>query len=78
MSSDPSLNNPTNQPAQHTMKQDQETGADSRSEEEKEADKKLADRLSALIEDANGRVLPLCQMIRKVSQFMDISISSEA
>jgi len=53
------------------MKQEQETGTDSRSEQEKEADRKLADRLSALIEDANGRVLPLCQMIRKHIEAMD-------
>lgn len=32
-------------------------------------DKDLALRLSALIEDANGRVAPLCRMIRKVCLF---------
>ena len=34
-----------------------------------QTDKGLALRLSALIEDANGRVTPLCRMIRKVWLF---------
>jgi hypothetical protein len=43
-----------------------EAGADERSEQEKEADRKLADRLSQLIEHANEKCVPLCNMIRKV------------
>lgn len=43
------------------------TTGDDRSKEQIEEDKKLAERLSALIEDANSRVVPLCKMIRKVS-----------
>ena len=39
---------------------------DDRTDAQKEADKQLAERLSALIEDANSRVVPLCRMIRKV------------
>jgi hypothetical protein len=41
-------------------------GGDERTEDEKKADNKLAERLSALIEDANSRVGPLCKMIRRV------------
>jgi len=37
-----------------------------RTEEEKKQDAELANRLSALIEDANSRVVPLTKMIRKV------------
>ncbi|KAH8832979.1 hypothetical protein DL96DRAFT_1523253 [Flagelloscypha sp. PMI_526] len=45
---------------------DNESNAsDTRSPEDEQKDKELAERLSALIEDANKRVLPLCQMIRK-------------
>jgi len=44
-----------------------ESSADERTEDQKKADAELANRLSALIEDANSRVVPLCQMIRKVS-----------
>ncbi|KAJ3852746.1 hypothetical protein EV368DRAFT_40389 [Lentinula lateritia] len=47
------------------------TTDDNRTEEQKEADKKLAERLSALIEDANSRVVPLCKMIRKHIENMD-------
>ncbi|TFK36461.1 hypothetical protein BDQ12DRAFT_755722 [Crucibulum laeve] len=39
--------------------------ADPRSEEEQKTDAKLAERLSSIIEDANARVIPLCNMIRK-------------
>jgi hypothetical protein len=46
--------------------QKHEAGADERSEQEKEADRKLADRLSLLIEHANEKCVPLCNMIRKV------------
>lgn len=43
-----------------------DTTTDDRTDAQKEADKQLAERLSALIEDANSRVVPLCKMIRKV------------
>lgn len=39
---------------------------DNRTDEEKKNDAALAERLSSIIEDANGRVSPLCKMIRKV------------
>ncbi|KAJ6502825.1 hypothetical protein C8R47DRAFT_1193134 [Mycena vitilis] len=45
--------------------QEQATGPDQRSEEEKETDRKLAERLSYIIEDANQKCTPLCKMIRK-------------
>ncbi|KAL0951052.1 hypothetical protein HGRIS_007792 [Hohenbuehelia grisea] len=48
-------------PPPHT----EEGGGDSRSPEEQKVDKQLAERLSAIIEDANSRVIPLCKMIRK-------------
>ncbi|KZP27908.1 hypothetical protein FIBSPDRAFT_927879 [Athelia psychrophila] len=38
---------------------------DERTPQEIKQDKELADRLSALIEDANARVIPLCKQIRK-------------
>ncbi|KAK0482559.1 hypothetical protein IW261DRAFT_1396705 [Armillaria novae-zelandiae] len=44
---------------------------DDRDDAQKEADKQLAERLSALIEDANSRVVPLCRMIRKHIENMD-------
>ncbi|KIK60474.1 hypothetical protein GYMLUDRAFT_226052 [Collybiopsis luxurians FD-317 M1] len=47
------------------------TTGDDRTNEQKEADKKLAERLSALIEDANSRVVPLCKMIRSHIENMD-------
>jgi hypothetical protein len=43
-----------------------EKDKDGRTEEEVETDRKLADRLSILIERANEKCVPLCNMIRKV------------
>ncbi len=43
---------------------------DERTPEEVQQDKELAERLSALIEDANSRVVPLTKMIRKVCYFL--------
>jgi hypothetical protein len=40
------------------------TGADERTPQEVKQDKEIADRLSALIEDANAKVIPLCKQIR--------------
>ncbi|KAJ7318827.1 hypothetical protein DFH08DRAFT_1036181 [Mycena albidolilacea] len=51
--------------------QKHEAGADERSEQEKEADRKLADRLSLLIEHANEKCVPLCNMIRKHFDHID-------
>ncbi|KAF8241031.1 hypothetical protein L208DRAFT_1420164 [Tricholoma matsutake] len=48
-----------------------QVGSDERTEDEKNADAKLAERLSALIEDANSRVGPLCKMIRKHIENME-------
>ncbi|KAJ7874399.1 hypothetical protein B0H13DRAFT_2057723 [Mycena leptocephala] len=45
--------------------------ADERSEEAKETDRKLAERLSAIIEDANSKCAPLCKMIRKHIENME-------
>ncbi|KAJ7663415.1 hypothetical protein DFH06DRAFT_348430 [Mycena polygramma] len=45
--------------------QQQSSGPDKRSEEEKETDRKLAERLSHIIEGANQKCTPLCKMIRK-------------
>jgi hypothetical protein len=47
------------------------TGTDERTDQEKEADRKLADRLSHLIENANSKCIPLCNMIRKHIENMD-------
>jgi len=46
-------------------------GSDDRSDEQKKTDAELAERLSSIIEDANGRVLPLCKMIRKNIENME-------
>ncbi|KAJ6489037.1 hypothetical protein C8R45DRAFT_1213608 [Mycena sanguinolenta] len=51
--------------------QKQNTGGDERTEQEKETDRKLAERLSALIEDANSKCAPICNMIRKHIENMD-------
>jgi hypothetical protein len=48
--------------------------ADERSEEAKETDRKLAERLSAIIEDANSKCAPLCKMIRKVRRASTLSV----
>ncbi|KAJ7460188.1 hypothetical protein FB451DRAFT_1141292 [Mycena latifolia] len=45
--------------------------ADDRTEQEQETDRKLAERLSRLIEDANNRCTPLCKMIRKHIENME-------
>jgi hypothetical protein len=41
---------------------------DSRPDAQKQAEKELANRLSTIIENANDRVIPICEMIRKVRQ----------
>ncbi|KAJ7816522.1 hypothetical protein B0H14DRAFT_2374579 [Mycena olivaceomarginata] len=48
-----------------------EKDKDGRTEEELEADRKLADRLSILIERANEKCVPLCNMIRKHFDHID-------
>ncbi|KAJ7580276.1 hypothetical protein C8J56DRAFT_1030149 [Mycena floridula] len=64
-------------PSQHRMSpdiDDQMSNAsteDKRTDQEKEADNKLAERLSALIEDANSKCTPLCKMIRKHIENME-------
>ncbi|KAJ7739963.1 hypothetical protein B0H14DRAFT_3609873 [Mycena olivaceomarginata] len=45
--------------------EEQNFGPDKRTEQEKETDRKLAERLSHIIEDANAKCIPLCNMIRK-------------
>jgi len=45
----------------------EETKKDSRTQEEIDEDNALADRLSLIIEDANEKIVPICEMIRKVS-----------
>ncbi|KAJ7137396.1 hypothetical protein C8R43DRAFT_1238920 [Mycena crocata] len=44
---------------------DTASSRDDRTDEEKETDRKLAERLSALIENANEKTVPICKMIRK-------------
>ncbi|KAJ7137415.1 hypothetical protein C8R43DRAFT_1072326 [Mycena crocata] len=44
---------------------DAASSTDDRTDQEKEADRKLAERLSLLIEDANEKTVPICKMIRK-------------
>ncbi|KAF5363829.1 hypothetical protein D9756_001145 [Leucocoprinus leucothites] len=44
---------------------------DPRTQEEIDQDNALADRLSLIIEDANERVVPICQMIRKHIENME-------
>ncbi|KAF7375633.1 Lea domain-containing protein [Mycena sanguinolenta] len=46
-------------------------GRDERNEQQIEADNKLAERLSTIIEDANAKCTPLCNMIRKHIENMD-------
>lgn len=46
--------------------QPQSEGKDTRSKEEIKKDNELAERLSAIIEEANNKVIPICKMIRKV------------
>lgn len=50
------------------QKRGQDTGSDTRPKEEIERDNALAERLSSIIEHANEQVVPLCDMIRKVSR----------
>ncbi|KAJ7081156.1 hypothetical protein B0H15DRAFT_924270 [Mycena belliarum] len=50
---------------QENFAQEQFDGRDERSQQEQETDRKLAERLSSLIEDANNKCTPLCKMIRK-------------
>ena len=47
-----------------------ETKKDNRTQEEIDEDNALADRLSLIIEDANEKIVPICEMIRKVSTLL--------
>jgi hypothetical protein len=47
--------------------QEQKLEGDKRTEEDEFVDNKLADELSQIIESANEKVIPVCDMIRKVS-----------
>ncbi|KAJ7621133.1 hypothetical protein FB45DRAFT_870853 [Roridomyces roridus] len=47
------------------------TTSDNRTDQQKEADRQLAERLSALIESANSKCTPLCKMIRKHIENME-------
>ncbi|KAJ6532367.1 hypothetical protein B0H19DRAFT_965684 [Mycena capillaripes] len=44
---------------------------DERTESEQETDRKLAERLSSIIEDTNQKTTPLCKMIRKHIEHME-------
>ncbi|KAJ7606315.1 hypothetical protein B0H17DRAFT_1026212 [Mycena rosella] len=44
---------------------------DQRNDQEKETDRKLAERLSSIIEDANSKCLPLIKMVRKHIEHME-------
>jgi len=48
-----------------------ETKKDNRTQEEIDEDNALADRLSLIIEDANEKIVPICEMIHKVSCSFD-------
>ncbi|KAF5364437.1 hypothetical protein D9758_010679 [Tetrapyrgos nigripes] len=48
-----------------------DTTSDDRTDDQKKQDAELANRLSALIEDANEKVVPLTKMIRKHIENMD-------
>lgn len=69
--SEPELSPRIQDPPRHTkvehLGSEAGYGEDTRTDEQKKGDKKLAERLSILIEEANGRVVPLTKMIRKVS-----------
>ncbi len=57
----------------HDQKPDTEKDPkDERTEAEIKMDNELAERLSALIEDANSRVIPITKMIRQVRFFFVI------
>ncbi|KAJ6555401.1 hypothetical protein DFH09DRAFT_1165308 [Mycena vulgaris] len=45
--------------------------SDERTDQEKETNRKLAERLSVLIEEANNKCTPLCKMIRKHMENME-------
>jgi hypothetical protein len=60
--------NPQQQQPQHDQAFS-DAGTENRTDEQKKADAELAERLAALIEDANRRVLPVCKMIRQASVF---------
>jgi len=59
--------NQRNQPA-HS---DTSSETDERTDDQRQKDAQIAERLSRLIEDANSRVVPLCKMIRKHIEQMD-------
>ncbi|KAJ7602841.1 hypothetical protein DFH06DRAFT_1065153 [Mycena polygramma] len=59
------MNEQEDVPQQEPEKEEQFDGDDKRTEEEKEQDKKLAERISQIIEAANQKCTPLCKMIRK-------------
>ncbi|KAJ7200766.1 hypothetical protein GGX14DRAFT_167433 [Mycena pura] len=48
-----------------------DAGGDERTEQERETDRKLAERLSNIIEQANSKTTPLCKMIRKHIEGME-------
>ncbi|KAL9712303.1 hypothetical protein Ac2012v2_003537 [Leucoagaricus gongylophorus] len=54
-----------------TTAQGEETQKDSRTQEEVDQDNALADRLSLIIEDANEKIVPICEMIRKHIENME-------
>lgn len=64
---------PQQQP-QHELDADSNASTDSRTDEQKEQDRQLAERLSALIENANSKCTPLCKMIRKVLTLLPPSV----
>lgn len=60
------------QDAQHQF-DDNVSVADSRTDDQKQQDEELAERLSSIIEDANSKVVPICKMIRKVCRLFVLS-----
>ncbi|KAJ6555433.1 hypothetical protein DFH09DRAFT_570980 [Mycena vulgaris] len=66
----PDINPP---PMQENFDENASTSTgDERTDQEKETDRKLAERLSVLIEEANNKCTPLCKMIRKHMENMEV------
>ncbi|KXN85963.1 hypothetical protein AN958_10671 [Leucoagaricus sp. SymC.cos] len=67
----PEFQAPTTAPSEAGSKVEGKEKKDDRTPEEIEQDNALADRLSLIIEDANSRVVPMCDMIRKHIENME-------
>lgn len=59
-------------PSEAGSKVEEKAKGDDRSQQEIDQDNALAERLSSIIENANQRVVPICEMIRKVSRMSNV------